>query len=359
MTMIDEGTLSDLLRKTADDFEVSEVATHRFMDQMRVDQSSSAGVTRFVRQPRRTRNVIMGVAALVIALAIGVPLAAQEPHGPLTVVRAALAPITSRGHSGEKSLVPSAPPATAGTGLGIVTNSEKAATSKTATSEKIESTGTIGVTVARGHVHSAFSTLTSIAAGDHGFVESSEASTAPRARGRFATGAIVIEVPQAAFNHLVAQVQGVGRATSVITNSNDVTSQYVNLQARIDALKVSSNQYLKIMTRATTINGIHAVQQRIDQIESQIEQEQGQLNVLNHETTYASLTVHVATPAHHAISTKRSGLDKAWHDSVGGFISGFEWLARLAGPVLFALLALGALGLLARLAWRSIRRRTI
>ncbi len=149
-----------------------------------------------------------------------------------------------------------------------------------------------------------------------------------------------------------------GHTTSLSTNSNNVTSQYVNYQARISALKVSLNQYLAIMTRATTISAILAVQAQINQIQSQIEQEQGQLNVLNHQTTYASLTVHVAAN-HRAPSTHRSGLNKAFHDSVSGFVTGFEWLIRLAGPVLFALIALSVLSLAVRYAWRGVRRRRI
>ena len=160
----------------------------------------------------------------------------------------------------------------------------------------------------------------------------------------------MLEVPQTSFHHLVAQVQRVGHTTSLSTNSNNVTSQYVDYQARISALKVSLNQYLAIMTRATTITAILAVQAQINQIQSQIEQEQGQLNVLNHQTTYASLTVQ----RRHSVATtprrrSASGLDKAFHDSVSGFVTGFEWLIRLAGPVLFALIALGVLSLVGAL----------
>jgi hypothetical protein len=69
--------------------------------------------------------------------------------------------------------------------------------------------------------------------------------------------------------------------------------------------------------------------------------------------------VNVATPAHHHPPTPRSGIDKAWHSSVSGFVSGFEWLIRLAGPVLFVLLVLAALSTLATLSWRTIRRRRL
>jgi hypothetical protein len=322
------------------------------------EETPASGMTRIVRQPGRARNVFMSAAALVIALAVGVPLAVHE-SGPRTIVHGEavgkLAPVASTpAASSSKSLT--------GTGLTVTTNSGRvqgSADSRSATTERIESTGTIGVKVASGHVQSAFNKLSSFVAHDDGFVDSSHATMGSHAHGSFSSGTIVLEVPQASFKLLVAQAQEVGHTTSVTTNSNDVTSQYVNLQARIDALKVSLNQYLKIMTQATTISGILAVQNQINQIQSQIEQDQGQLNVLNHETTYAQLTVNVATTGHHTAATSRSGLNKAWHDSVSGFVSGFEWLIRLAGPVIFVLLVLSALFMIGTLAWRNIRRRRI
>ena len=364
MTIIDEDTLSAALRATADAFPVSDSAAQRIVDQMRGEESRSpARVTRLVREPGRARAVLMGAAALVVAVGVGVPLAAHETHPSVTAAR--LAPAKRIGIQG------SASPAASGKTLTATGFQSRSATGKSSVastggvsstftgSEKIESTGTIGVSVADGHIHSALNSLSSLVTSDHGFVNSSRTSSGSRTQGTFTRGTIVLEVPQTSFNELVAQVEGVGHTTSVATNSDDVTSQYVNLQARIDALNVSLHQYLTIMTRASSISGILAVQNQIDQIQSQIEQDQGQLNVLNHETTYASLTVQVTTPSHHATSTHRSGLNKAWHDSVSGFVSGFEWLIRLAGPVLFVLLVLAALSALVTISWRGIRRRRI
>jgi hypothetical protein len=359
MTMIDEAVLVSALKETADAFDVSSEAAQRIVDQMREDeQAPVAGVTRIIRQPGRARHMFMGVAALVVALAVGVPLAGHESAKPRTIVHGAAAKLPPRTTSAGTPLSE-----TTLSGRGFVSTNSKTiqgtSASNSTTSEKIESTGTIAVTVASGRVQSAFNKLSSLAGRDHGFVDSSQAAMGSRAHGSFSSGTIVLEVPQASFKLLVAQVQEIGHTTSVVTSSNDVTSQYVDLQARIDALKVSLNQYLKIMTRATSISGILAVQNQINQIQSQIEQDQGQLNVLNHETTYANLTVNVATPGHHTASTSRSGLNKAWHDSVSGFVAGFEWLVRLAGPVLFVLLVLGTLYMLGMLAWRNIRRRRI
>jgi hypothetical protein len=359
MTMIDEDTLRSALRTTADGVVVSGEGAERLFEQIRDDDRSESRVTRLVREPSRSRRVLMGAAALVIALAVGVPLAIHQNAPARIVVHGEVPPrVTTSGtgflSTGTQDLSASG----AATPRGITPTGAQSSL-KTATTQRIESTGTIAITVTKNHVESALNKLTALAEHDHGYVESSQAATGARVPRLFTTAYIVLEVPQASFHHLVSQVQRVGHTTSLSTNSNNVTSEYVNYQARISALKVSLNQYLAIMTRATTISAILAVQAQINQIQSQIEQEQGQLNVLNHQTTYASLTVHVATPNHRASSTHRSGLSKAFHDSVSGFVTGFEWLIRLAGPVLFALIALSVLSLAVRYAWRGVRRRRI
>jgi hypothetical protein len=97
-------------------------------------------------------------------------------------------------------------------------------------------------------------------------------------------------------------------------------------------------------------------------LQSQIEQLQGQLQVLTSETAYSTLTVTVneATPGHHHSSPAApSGIDKAWHDSVHGFVNGVEWLVRGAGPTLFVLLILGILVVGGRLLWRRVQRHNL
>ena len=57
--------------------------------------------------------------------------------------------------------------------------------------------------------------------------------------------------------------------------------QYVDLQSRITALQDSRQQYLTILAKATTVGDVLAVQEQLDGIQSQIEQLQGQLQVLS------------------------------------------------------------------------------
>ena len=72
------------------------------------------------------------------------------------------------------------------------------------------------------------------------------------------------------------------------------------------------------------------------------------------------MTVSEAGPVHHPpVPVRSSSLAKAWHDSVHGFIVGMEGLVRIAGPVLFVLLCLGALVIGGRLSWRRLQRHNL
>ncbi len=175
-----------------------------------------------------------------------------------------------------------------------------------------------------------------------------------------ASGNITEKVPQAILGTVVAQVQTMGRVTALTTRGTDVTGRYVDLQSRVSALEASRNQYLTIMSRATSISDILAVQNQLDTLQSQIEQLQGQLQLLNSQTTYATLAVSLSAPGGPAapVPHAATGIAAAWHGAVSGFTAAFDGLLRIAGPLLFALLLLAALLLLGRLAWRAARRRT-
>ncbi len=83
--------------------------------------------------------------------------------------------------------------------------------------------------------------------------------------------------------------------------------------------------------------------------------------MLTSETAYSTLTVNVSegTPAPRPAPLPESGLVRAWHASIGGFVDGVEGLVRLAGPVLFALLCLAALVVGGRALWRRYQRHNL
>ena len=227
----------------------------------------------------------------------------------------------------------------------------------TGQSARIEETGAITLVVAGSEIQTDINRVMAVATGNGGFVASTESQVATP--GSPAQGTVTLDVPEANFDNVLAQVKGFGKVGLLTTNATDVTGQYVNLQARITALQDSRQQYLTIMTKATTIGGILSVQSQLDNLQSQLEQLQGQLQVLDNETTYATLAVTLAQKVVPPPPPKsQSGLMKAWDGAVSGFVAGFEGVVRVAGPLLFALLLLAALVVAGRWAWRFRPRRS-
>ena len=229
-------------------------------------------------------------------------------------------------------------------------------------SAKIEQTGSLGLTVGRGTLSKTMIELNNLAAAFGGFVANSQTQSGAGTGGA-PYGTITLQVPVQNFSAALKQAQALGKTTSLSTKATDVTGQYVDLQSRIAALQASRQQYLTIMSKANTVGDVLAVQAQLDTIQSQIEQLQGQLNVLTSETSYSSLTVTASegTPPSQPkpVPLPESGLVRAWHDSVGGFVGDLEGLIRAAGPALFTLLCLAALALGGRALWRRYQRHNL
>jgi hypothetical protein len=227
-------------------------------------------------------------------------------------------------------------------------------------SSKIEQTGSLGLTVRKGALGRTMTRLTALAGSVGGFVASSQTQSSAGAGGA-PYGSITLQVPVDTFASVLKQAQSFGSTSSLTTHATNVTGQYVNLQARISALQTSEQQYLTIMSKATTVGDVLSVQEQIDTIQSQIEQLQGQLQLLTSETSFSTLavTLNEPTPPVPPGPLPESGVVRAWHNSVDGFLSGVDGLIRLAGPLLFALLCLAVLVVGGRALWRRYQRHNL
>ncbi len=315
---------------------------------------------------------------LVAATAIGALLRSSAPPARTAAVArsaggAAVAPTpttTTTPDDTSRGAVPSSAAAPFSSGsAGSATGTQGTATPSTAPSlphgavgqpARIEQTGSLTLTVGRGKLDQTVSRLTALAGASGGFVANSQTQSGAAGTGP-PTGSVTLQVPVQSFATVLKGAQALGKTSELTTKATDVSAQYVDLQSRISALQASRQQYLTILAKATTVGDVLAVQEQIDSIQSQIEQLQGQLQLLSSQTTYSTLTVTVdeGTPARPPSPLPESGLVRAWHASIGGFVAGVEGVIRLAGPLLFALLLLGVVLAGGRALWRRYQRHNL
>ena len=245
-----------------------------------------------------------------------------------------------------------------GAGSGAVGGAARAPDSATSDSSvdatKIVRTGALTVRVAKSRVQATVGQLTALATAQGGYVSSSQSNLG----SGDPYGEVVLRVPVDHFDDVIAAASKLGRVLSLTTSADDVTGHYVDLAAKMHALEKTRATYLTILSRARSIGATLAVQQRIDDVQQQIDQLHGQLKVLSKQAAYSTLTVEV-TPAGLAalaVHHERHGIGKAWHDSWSRFGRGVNAIVGAIGPIVFAVLLIGLLAGVGALGYRGVRR---
>ena len=110
------------------------------------------------------------------------------------------------------------------------------------------------------------------------------------------TGTITLRVPAESLDATQKAIEGVGlKVLSRNRNSNDVTDQYTDLNARLTNLQATEDELRKLLDTVRERTGkaedILAVYNRLTEIRGQIEQIKGKMNVLSKTSSFATLTV--------------------------------------------------------------------
>jgi hypothetical protein len=109
---------------------------------------------------------------------------------------------------------------------------------------------------------------------------------------------VTFRIPVSRFDDALSAIRKLGvKVLSEHSDSQSVGGQIVDLQARIDNLKASEKAIQAIMSRANTIGDVLTVQQRLADIQGQIEELSAQLTGLTDQSSFSTLTVIFNVPA--------------------------------------------------------------
>jgi len=198
---------------------------------------------------------------------------------------------------------------------------------------------TASITLEVTDVPGAVETLKNIAAQKGGYLSSTNVQKGYNDR---LTGSVVIRIPQAEFENALNGVKAIGTVKSSSTQGQDVTEEYVDLQAQKTSYQNQLAQYNAIMKQSTKIEDIIKVQQQIDRVQTELNRLEGRLRYLNSRIDLSTITVSLQEPepvggdtGHNFITTINEG------------IAGFLGMIDAIIIILFTLLPLiiiGAIG---------------
>ena len=103
---------------------------------------------------------------------------------------------------------------------------------------------------------------------------------------------IIIRIPSKNFDIFLSDIgEGVSEFDYKNINSQDVTAEYMDLEARLKAKQELENRYLQILQKANTVTEMLEVEQQLGQVRGEIESMQGRLKLLSNQIAFSTLNI--------------------------------------------------------------------
>src|SRR5881628_423784 len=125
------------------------------------------------------------------------------------------------------------------------------------------------------------------------------------------SASLTIRVPSNRFGDALQALKSLdGEIQNSGVSAQDVTDQFVDLQARLTAKQAEEQRYIAILNRANTIDEILKVDASLGNVRTQIEQLTAQINSIKGRTEFSTISMSISTlsilPGHPAANR---GLD--------------------------------------------------
>lgn len=182
--------------------------------------------------------------------------------------------------------------------------------------------------------------------------------------GEEATASITFRIPVAAWDGALIALRDLGGTVlDEQVESEDVTAEVVDIEARVRNLKVTEAAFQSIMTSASAIKDVLTVQEELTTVRGEIEQLQSQATRIRDQAGLSTLSLNFRTTPAPVVALQEDQFDPgAEADAATAHLIGIGqalakvgiWLGIVWVPILIALGIVGGIG---ALVFRRINRR--
>ncbi len=152
---------------------------------------------------------------------------------------------------------------------------------------KIISTGNITVEV--DDVQSAVTAVEALAESMGGYVEVLSSSGGDE----FSRASLTIRVPQGQFASAYDRIRELGEVLNEHQGSEDVSEQFIDLEARLNSAKREEQSFLNLLGRATSVSDVLTIERELARVRSDIERYQGRLDFLSRQVDLSTIWVEL------------------------------------------------------------------
>jgi len=103
---------------------------------------------------------------------------------------------------------------------------------------------------------------------------------------------ITVRIPSQNFDSFIKDIStGVTYFDNKEINSEDVTEQYIDIDARLKAKKKLENRYIELLSKATKMSEMLAIETQLSAIREEIEAKEGQLRYMQNRISLSTITI--------------------------------------------------------------------
>ena len=114
-------------------------------------------------------------------------------------------------------------------------------------------------------------------------------------QGENRSALLTVRVPSDRFDEALRQLKLLeGEVVTSAVDARDVTDQFTDLQARLVAKQAEEQRYLQLFPQAKTVDETLKIDAALGNVRTQIEQLQGQINLIKTRTEYSTITMSIA-----------------------------------------------------------------
>jgi major membrane immunogen (membrane-anchored lipoprotein) len=136
-------------------------------------------------------------------------------------------------------------------------------------------------------------------------------------------GTIEARIPSQNYDSFVSEAGKSGKVMSVNINGNDITEEYIDIDARCKTQKALEERLIKLLEEKTArLTDVVEVEEKLADVRSQIESMEGRMRFLKSQSDFSTLTVSLFEPS--LLQTSTGGgffyeIEEAFGKGLNGF----------------------------------------
>ena len=151
---------------------------------------------------------------------------------------------------------------------------------------------------------------------------------------------LIIRIPMDHYESFVSGMSAFGNVTEKNQDVENITKSYQDTETRIKALKTQENRLLEMMKKAETISDMITVEDRLTEVQSELEYYQNNLNTMDNKVNYGTVELSIHQVSRYTESPEISFGQKAKNrfedgiNVIAGFFRGLALVIVFLAPIL-------------------------